>query len=214
MTLIKNENVLSLDIEILQNIANCISDKMSILNIKMPELAKNANVDYYSVRKILNLEPNYMPNLRILVRLADYLNIKVGDLLIYNDLPQYIPLMEKDNVLEFLNSPLSFSGFNNKIFNEKYIHEYAFAVKELNEEMIIPAMIIYVCYPIVNPVITKEKIYLFKIEENNQVIILFGRVLKVSNKKITVFRNSKTQIFENYSVIGIVVSMQMNEQFI
>jgi len=111
-------------LEVLNNISNCINDKLAILNIKLSELARDADVDYFSLRKLINHEENYMPNLRILIKLSEYLNIQVGDLLKYNSLPQYVPIIDQEDIYTYLKAGATLlHGFKNKVFSEKFIHE-------------------------------------------------------------------------------------------
>lgn len=195
---------------IIKNVSNCINDKMSILNIKLTKLAEEAGIDYFSLRKIVNMESGYMPNLRILVKLASYLNIKVGDLLNYNDLPQYIPIIQKSEIEEFLKNNIKSYGFKNKVFNEKYIHEQAFAIKELNKELIIPAEIIYICYPNNNTLLVKDQVYLFKLGNAIENLV-FGRVISIDTNPAKISIGHKIIKINNYSILAIIVGIQMSE---
>ncbi len=200
---------------IIKNISNCINDKMSLLNIKLTKLAEEASIDYFTLRKIVTMESGYMPNLRVLVKLAAYLNIKVGDLLNYNDLPQYIPIISKSEIEEFLKNRTKIYGFKNKVFNEKYIHEQAFAIKELYKELIIPAEIIYICYPNNNKILVKDQVYLFKLENNiGNENIVFGRVISINDDSIKISVGQEHVKIKNYNIVAIIVSMQMSEIFI
>ena len=203
---------LSDDFYIIENISNCINDKLSLLKITLPELANNAGVDYFTLKRIINHKEDYMPNLRILIKLARYLNIKVGDLLNYNNLPQYVPILEKFQVLEFLNNKNHIFGFNNKIFIERHVHEYAFAVKELNQELLAPAEIIYVCYPNKEINLSKNKVYLFKIQDKQELI--FGRINSINNNNLLIKVGQNILNVKDYESIAIVIAMLMNETLI
>lgn len=194
---------------VIQNIANCINDKMSLLNIKLTELAKAADIDYFTLRKIVNRENGYMPNLRILIKLADYLNIKVGDLLNYSDLPQYIPLISKFQVFEFLDNKLTFEGFKDKVFSEKYIHDKAFAIKEQINNLLIPTEIIYICYPNQNNILTPNQVYLFKTSSE----LIFGQLKSSGESELEIIVNYETKTIEKQSTVATVISMQMSESF-
>ncbi len=194
---------------IIQNISNCINDKMSLLNVKLTDLAKVADIDYFTLRKIVNQENGYMPNLRILIKLSDYLNIKVGDLLNYHDLSQYIPLLSKSQVVEFLAGNLEFTGFKNKIFHEKYIHDKAFAIKEENKTLIIPTEIVYICYPNQNNILTPNQVYLF----NTSFELIFGKLKSNNENDLEIIVGYNTRIVKKNDVIATVISMQMSERF-
>lgn len=207
-----DNSVLNDDFYIIENISNCINDKLSLLRITLPELANNAAVDYFTLKRIINHKEDYMPNLRILIKLAKYLNIKVGDLLNYNNLPQYVPVLEKFQILEFLNNKQHVFGFNNKIFIERHVHEYAFAVKELNKELLAPAEIIYVCYPNKEINLTKNKVYLFKTQDKQELI--FGRVNSIDADNLLIKVGQHIISLKNYETIAIVIAMLMNETLI
>lgn len=207
-----DNSILNDDFYIIENISNCINDKLSLLRITLPELANNAAVDYFTLKRIINHKEDYMPNLRILIKLAKYLNIKVGDLLNYNNLPQYVPVLEKFQILEFLNNKQHVFGFNNKIFIERHVHEYAFAVKELNKELLAPAEIIYVCYPNKEINLTKNKVYLFKTQDKQELI--FGRVNSIDADNLLIKVGQNIISLKNYETIAIVIAMLMNETLI
>jgi hypothetical protein len=205
-----NENL-----EVLNNISNCINDKLAILNIKLSELARDADVDYFSLRKLINHEENYMPNLRLLIKLSDYLNIKVGDLLKYNNLPQYVSLIDKKDIYTYLKTDtILLYGFKNKIFSEKFIHEKSFAIKEINNELLFPAEVIYICYPNPYKKILINQVYLFEIEDKKETLLVFSRVYKINHTNIEIIVNNKHEVITNYSMIAVVVSMQLSETFI
>lgn len=199
----------------IQNLSNCINDKMAILNIKLPQLAKEADVDYFTLRKIVNREIDYMPNLRIILKLARYLNVKEGDLLNYQELPQYVPIIKKENILEFLNNENKKDfGFKNKVFSEKYIHDNAFAIKEVSNELLLPCEIIYICYPNQNKVLAKDQVYLFEIEQAGESKLIFSRVMSISGAHIELLINHKPYLIEKYKILAMIVSMQMSETLI
>lgn len=205
-----NENL-----EVLNNISNCINDKLAILNIKLSELARDADVDYFSLRKLINHEENYMPNLRILIKLSEYLNIQVGDLLKYNSLPQYVPIIDKKDIHTYLKSDTTLlRGFKNKVFSEKFIHEKSFAIKEVNTELLLPAEIIYICYPNPYKKVLINQVYLFEIDYENKTLLVFSRVYKINSNNIEIIIHSKHEVITTYNVIAIVVSMQVCETFI
>ncbi len=214
MSALETADINSDDEIVLQNISNCINDKMAILNVKLPELAKDADVDYFTLRKIINQEIGYMPNLRIIIKLAHYLGIKVGDLLTYHDLPQYIPIIDKCNVSDFLIEYKLIPNHKNKIFSEKYIHEKAFAIKELSTNLISPAEIIYICYPNQNKTIVQGQVYLIKIENNDHSPLLFSRVITAFRDSMEISVENKTVIVSRDNIIATVISMQMSESLI
>ena len=213
MEITKQTYMINEDTIVVQNISNCIHDKLSILNIKLTKLAEYANIDYFTLRKIVNIEPGYMPNLRILIKLATFLNIKVGDLLNYNNLPQYIPVINISEIESFLKNNIKLFGFKNTVFSEKYIHEQAFGIKELNQELIIPAEIIYICYPNNNKILIKDQVYLFQLDHHIKNLV-FGRVISTDNKNIKISVGQDILTIINYNIIAIVVNIQINETLI
>lgn len=199
---------------VIQNISNCINDKMSILNVKLTELSKDAGVDYFTLRKIVNKEIGYLPNLRVLIKLAGYLNIKVGDLLNYNDLPQYIPVIPKSQVVDFLSGKLQVTGLKNQVFSETYIHDKAFAVKELNPDLLIPAEIIYICYPNQNKMLVPDNVYLFNLSSNLEPQLMFGRLKLLNDENLEIIIGYESKVVNISSVIAIVIGMKMSESLI
>ncbi|MCE2706851.1 MAG: helix-turn-helix domain-containing protein [Proteobacteria bacterium] len=207
---LNNENL-----EVLNNISNCINDKLAILNIKLSELARDADVDYFSLRKLINHEENYMPNLRILIKLSEYLNIQVGDLLKYNSLPQYVPIIDQEDIYTYLKAGATLlHGFKNKVFSEKFIHEKSFAIKEINNELLLPTEIIYICYPNPYKKILINQVYLFEIDDEKEKLLVFSRVYKINSNNIEIVVHNKHECITKYNVIAIVVSMQACETFI
>ena len=130
-----------------QNVANNILQKLKILDIKLPRLAELADVDYFTLRKIINSEPGYLPNLRVLIKLADFFNISTGDLMNFSNLPQYIPDIELSSVELFLNNKLSEFELQNKIFCDSYVHKEAFSIKRTMLNFNIETVINNICYP-------------------------------------------------------------------
>ncbi len=203
------------NLEVLNNISNCINDKLAILNIKLSELAREADVDYFSLRKLINHEESYMPNLRILIKLSEYLNIQVGDLLKYNNLPQYVPIIAKKDIYTYLKDEITLlRDFNNKVFSERFIHEKSFAIKEVNTELLLPAEIIYICYPNSYKKILINQVYLFEIESEKETLLVFSRVYNINSNNIEIVVRNKHEFINKYTVIAIVVSMQICETFI
>jgi DNA-binding Xre family transcriptional regulator len=203
------------DLVVLENISNCINDKMAILNIRLSDIARQAKIDYFTIRKIVNKEEDYLPNLRILIKLASFLNIKVGDLLNYNSLPQYVPIISKDKISDFLADNIKPHGFSNTIFCEKYIHKKAFAIAEPYKLILNNYNVTYVCYPSISPIINLNQIYLFKNNLNEPFKLLFGRVISMKkNGSIIVLNNNHNIELDNFEVIAIVVEVKMNENVI
>ena len=210
-----DENLIHQDDElVIENISNCITDKLSILNIKLPQLAKDADLDYFTLRKIVNQEIGYMPNLRILIKLASYLNIKVGDLLNYSDLPQYIPILSKTDIFDFLSDKINVYGFENTVFNEKYIHAKAFAVKETCVDLIIPTEIVYLCYPNPNIILVVGNVYLCNLHTTVNANFVFGRLQSISSDDLKMDIASETKFIEKHCILAIVVGMQVSETLI
>ena len=198
--------------QIMENISNCINDKMAILNVKLPDIAKRADVDYFTLRKIVNKEEDYLPNLRIIIKIAHFLNIKVGDILNYARLPQYVPIIAKDVIYNFLASNVDHSGFNNTIFCEQYIHKKAFAVIEKYKILFKDHHVTYVCYPSTTQLINIDQIYLFKNYRDDSVELIFARVLSIDkNGLITVLTDNTNVELVKYEVLAIVVEVKMNE---
>ena len=201
--------------DIIINISNCINDKLTMLNIKLPQFAELSEVDYFSLRKLMNHEPNYMPNLRMIIKIATYLNIKVGDLLDYNNLPQYIPIISKKEIVKFLDNHDNYIGFNNKVFSEHFIHNDAFAIKEESLDLLLPSNVIYICYPTKHKTLTENQIYLFSIIKEKELEYIFGRIITTTEDKIQIkIKNQQQEWLSQYEVIATVVSIQMHETFL
>lgn len=197
--------------DLVLNVANCINDKMSMLNINLSQLASDAEVDYYTLRKIVHQNQNYLPNTRILIKIAKYLNIKVGDLLSYHGLPQYIPIITLNQINDFFNGKVETFGFRNTILAPKFVHKNAFAIKQLSMDLLTPANIVYTCYPSFNKSIVVGQVYLMEIYNNSIKNFVFGRVIDVNNDSLEIIMENQKTLLDKYKIIAIVVNMQMSE---
>lgn len=116
--------------EELENLANNIFKKMILLNISLPDLAKQIGMEYQTLWRIAYKKSSYMPNLRVLFPIANFFEVTVADLLKNPNLPQYVPLIRIKDVYEYLNNKLSINSDDNydKILCTEYLHEHAFAL--------------------------------------------------------------------------------------
>lgn len=195
-----------------QNIANNILQKLKVLDIKLPRLAELADVDYFTLRKIINCEPGYLPNLRVLIKLADFFNISTGDLINFCNLPQYIPDIELVTVEPFLNKELSEFELQNTIFCDSYVHKEAFSIKRKMLNFNIEAVINNICYP--TSQFYKNGIFIAKILGN----INFIQVNNVKNN-LVFFKYEDSQNDESISIdkiqpIAVVVRFIMDQSII
>ena len=195
-----------------QNIANNIEQKLKILDIKLPKLAELADIDYFTLRKIINGEPGYLPNLRILVKLAEFFNVNTGDLLNFSNLPQYIPDVELTKVEAFLNKDLSEFELQKTIFCDSYIHKDAFSIKRKMLHFNIEAVINNICYPTTQ--FYKNGIFIAKLANVVEII----QVNNVKNN-VVYFKYENSQNEENISIkeiqpIAVVVRFIMDQSII
>lgn len=195
-----------------QNIANNILQKLQILDIKLPKLAELANVDYFTLRKIINCEPGYLPNLRVLIKLAEFFNVSTGDLINFNNLPQYIPDIELTKVEAFLNKELSEFELQNTIFCDSYVHKDAFSIKKKMLHFNIETTINNICYPTTQ--FYKNGIFIVKILDK----LNFIQVNNVKNN-LVYFKYEESQNDENISIdriqpVAVVVRFIMDQSII
>jgi transcriptional regulator with XRE-family HTH domain len=208
MTAIKNEELLQE--EVLDNIIESITNKLSVLKISLRKLASDADVDYHTLRNILN--KSTLPNLRILIKIANFLGMSPAELISQENDPQEIPIINKDEVLNFIQNKELFENRSTYKLSE-FIHPYAFAISEVSSEFIIPAEIIYVCFHgSKNTSFEENQVYLVGI--NNQ--LQFIRVKNIQGNKLQYFFKNQVHIEESSSVtyVATVVSMRMSETLI
>jgi hypothetical protein len=196
----------------IQNVADNILQKLKILDIKLPRLAELADVDYFTLRKIINCEPGYLPNLRILIKLADFFNISTGDLMNFSNLPQYIPDIELSNVELFLNNKLSEFELQSRIFCDSYVHKEAFSIKRTMLNFNIETVINNICYP--TSKFYKEGIFIAKILNN----LNFIQVNNIKNN-LVYFKYENSQNDESIEIdkiqpIAVVVRFIMDQGII
>lgn len=117
--------------EELENLRANVQKKLVQLNIKLPQLAKLIGMPYQSLWRIVN-EEFYMPNINSLYIIADYFETQLGNLFISPDLPQYIPILEIGNIIDYLYNG-DIRDKTHQILSSEYIHESAFAVL-INQE--------------------------------------------------------------------------------
>jgi transcriptional regulator with XRE-family HTH domain len=114
----------------LENLSNNILKKMVSLNITLPDLAKIIGMEYQTLWRIAYKKNNYMPNLRVLFPIANFFGVTVADLLKNPNIPQYIPIINIQDVHKHLLSKLPTSlGKYKKILCNEYVHESAFALE-------------------------------------------------------------------------------------
>ena len=208
MTAVKNEELLQE--EVLDNIIESITNKLSILKISLRKLAIDADVDYHTLRNILN--KSTLPNLRILIKIANYLEMSPAELISQENDPQKIPIINRDEVLTFIQNKEAFQNKPTYKLNE-FIHPSAFAIAEVSSEFIIPAEVIYVCFHgSKNTSFEENQVYLVGINSQLQFI----RIKSIQNNMIQFFFKNTVYIEESTKVtyIATVVGMRMSETLI
>jgi len=113
----------------LDNLAKNILLKKSILGISLQEFANNCNVNYAIILKLINHE-KVMPTLSTLEKIADYFKVKIADLLISGNLPQYIPKFssaEYSLIYQYLQNN-TINRHKNFEFIESSLSENSFAL--------------------------------------------------------------------------------------
>ena len=212
MRTIKLEKATDINSQELDNIASNIEHKIKLLNIKLPKLAELANVDYFTLRKLVNKEDDYMPNLRILIKLATFFNITTGDLINYNKLPQYIPIINIKHINDFLNNDISEFELQDTILCEHYVHEHAFSIKRPLLNFNINTFVHHVCYP------TNQfyKDGIFIVELKNQ--ITFIQVHNIKNNKLYFNNGDSKQLIDidiqYVKPLAMVVKFLLNQNLI
>lgn len=196
----------------LDNIAINIEFKLKLLDIKLPKLAELADVDYFTLRKIINRDNDYMPNLRILKKLAEFFKINTGDLLKFNNLTQYIPIITLDQVEEFLTNEISDFELQHSVFSDTYIHEKGFSVKRKLKSFGINAQVDHVCYP--TDKFFKDEIFIVRWNST----ICFIQVNTIKNG-IIYFNNDDSEYVlqdkvEYVTPLAIVVKFILNQSLI
>ncbi|MBP9741765.1 MAG: hypothetical protein KBD37_00235 [Burkholderiales bacterium] len=212
MSALQSEDSTQTNYQELDNIATNIEQKIKLLDIKLPKLAEMAEVDYFSLRKIVNRENNYMPNLRILIKLASFFNITTGDLISYNRLPQYISTIKLEQIEDFLNDKIPEFELQNKVFCEHYIHEHAFAIEKPLLNFNIQALVNHICYP--TNKFYKDGIFIVTICNQNKFI-----QVHTIKDNIVYFNDGDTQNtmheqLEYVKPIAVVVKFILNQSLI
>ena len=209
MNMIQAKIINRVNNKVIRNISSNIEKNLKLLNIKLPELANLADVDYFTLRKIINHTNGYLPNIRILTKLALFFKIKTGDLLNYDSLPQYIPIIDLDKAEVFLNNEISEFELQDKIFCDYYIHDNAFSIKHSIKSFNLQLLSDYICYPIDS--FYKDGIYLVK--QYNQVCLI--QVHTIKDKKIY-FTNSKSDQIQSEDIddvfpLAVVIKIMLNQ---
>lgn len=212
MSALPSESIAAISSEELNNIAINIEQKLKLLGIKLPKLAELAEVDYFTLRKIINRENEYMPNLRILIKLAAFFNIATGDLLNFNNLPQYVPIINIEQIENFLENEISEFELQDTVFSDSYIHEYAFSVKRQLSNFNIKTMVDHVCYP--TNKFYKDGIFIVKL--NNRTCFIQVHTIK---NNIIYFTDGNLQNLQNEDIknvipIAVVIKFILNQNLI
>lgn len=161
--------------EELDNLRANILKKILQLNIKLPKLAELIGMPYQSLWRI-TYEEKYTPNISSLYNIADFLEVSVADLLKSPDLPQYIPIINFNEVENFLNDYLQ-TNLYEKVLSPEYIHESAFAIQIKQQQFNISFTSTFIFKPY-----NKIKVGVFLIKSENKILAV--NILKVSTKHI------------------------------
>lgn len=81
-----------------------ISFKMAELKISLEALTKKANVEMSTLRKVVNQEPNFSPKFNFIANIAKFFKCQPIDLLVKQHLPYYIPIIDINHALDFINN--------------------------------------------------------------------------------------------------------------
>jgi hypothetical protein len=177
----------------LDNLRDNLLKKMAQLNVKLPEFAKIINIKYMTLRRFmyddtienpLYFQTTWQP-------IADYFNVQISDLLGSPNLPQYIPVINVNEVQSFINNPQQFKD-NKMILSEKFVHKNGFAINIENNNENVP-----------------YKLSTYIIKPDNKIIIGYTSIFKYNDKltlgKLQNISNSKLIIkdFENNIMLDI-----------
>ncbi len=212
MSAVQSEDSTVISSQELDNVATNIEQKIKLLDIKLPKLAELADVDYFSLRKIVNRENNYMPNLRILIKLASFFNIATGDLISYNSLPQYISTIKLEQIEDFLNDKIPKFELQNKVFCEHYIHDHAFAIEKPLLNFNIHTLVNHICYP--TNKFYKDGIFIVSIHNQNkfiQVHTIKDNIIYFNDGDIQTILHEQ---IEYVKPIAVVVKFILNQNLI
>lgn len=218
----ESTNIDMINSEEMKNLSSNIIFKKNQLQISLQELSRRINISYQLLVKIANNEP-VMPSLTTLNKIANFFGIKIGDLLNYGELPQYVP---KFDVKKYSLIENHLSGEENlpvpKEFVESFINKRAFAIDLQTEIYSNYYDITFIFSPAtefqigkyylikLHPNIKNEKSRYFFIEilnENHGEIIANILSLKYTNSKETVKFNLK-----NISILGLAVRQKLNSK--
>lgn len=128
MSAIKKDFNNQYSINELENLSRNIRAKAIKLGISLPKLSEMIGIDYVTLTRIVNYKNEYMPNLKALSVIANFFEVRIGDLLTNPDMPQYIPILQMSEIKNFLEKD-NFDLTNlETIFSNEWIHEKAFAI--------------------------------------------------------------------------------------
>lgn len=208
MNTIRNEELIQE--EVLDNIIESITNKLSMLKITLRKLSIDAEVDYHTLKNILDKKT--LPNLKILIRISSYLGMTPSDLISQESVPQEIPILSRDEVISYLKNKDNYINHPTYKLNE-YIHPNTFAINETSLEFIIQAEITYICFHgSKNTSFEENQVYLAGIENQLQFI----RIQSIQDNKVKyIFKNNTYSVnIKNITYIATVVSMKMSERLI
>jgi hypothetical protein len=75
---------------------------MAELRLSLDALTKNADIELSTLRKVINQEPNFSPKFNFISNLAKFFKCSPIDLLVDQHLPYYIPVVNLQNVDNFI----------------------------------------------------------------------------------------------------------------
>jgi lambda repressor-like predicted transcriptional regulator len=208
MNTVRNEELIQE--EVLDNIIESISDKLSTLKISLRKLSIDANVDYHTLKNIFN--KSTLPNLRILIKISNYLGMTPADLISQETTPQEIPILSRNEVISYLKNKDDYINYPTYKLTE-YIHPNTFAINEISLEFIIQAEITYICFHGSTKTSFEEnQVYLAAID--NQLQFIRIESIQENYIKYILKNNLHTIEVNKIKYIATVVSMKMSERLI
>lgn len=112
----------------LNNLSKNIRAKAIKLGVTLPKLAEMMGIDYVTLTRIVNYKPDYLPNLKALSIIAKFFEVGIGDLLTNPNIPQYLPILQLNEVALFFSDD-KFDLSNKKtLFSNTWIHDKACAI--------------------------------------------------------------------------------------
>ncbi|MDQ5920957.1 MAG: Cro/C1-type DNA-binding domain [Pseudomonadota bacterium] len=194
--------------EELDNLRTNIFKKMVQLNIKLPQLAELIGMPHTSLWRITN--EGAKPNIESLYPIADFFGVTLADLLKSPDMPQYIPLINVCEVLDFLNGSLSVKNYDT-ILSTEHVHENAFAISLLVEQFGMLTDNIFIFKPFHK--LHEGNIGIIKID-GNYLVIKVNAILKNDQFQVTDLQNNHMQNINTLNPLAIAVKIVVHNNLL